>query len=127
MVFHASGHALEERRGSPGNVGVGIENCVSVDWIHFGKNDRSVTLDDADHRLVRAEMIRRYPVIETDGFPSSRTILWQRQSGELLYIAVIDNPAKPSESCFTATFSAERFDMSLLMRKKYLAPLEAGK
>ena len=67
MAFHAGSHALEERRGSPGNVGAGIENCVSVDWIHFGKNDRSVTLDDADHRLVRAEMIRRYPVIETDG------------------------------------------------------------
>ena len=72
-------------------------------------------------------MIRRYPVIETDGFPSSRIILWQRRAGELVYIAVIDNPSKPSESCFTATFSAERFDMTLLLRRKYLAPGEAAR
>jgi hypothetical protein len=112
--------AVEERRGSPGNVGPGIENCVSDDWIHFGKDDQSAVLDDADHRRVRAEMIRRYPVIENDGFPTSRLILWQRHSGDLLYIAVIDNPNKPGESCFSATFAAERFDLTLLLRRKYL-------
>ena len=126
-AVHAGSHAIEERRGSLGNVGAGIENCVSQDWIHFGKDDQSATLDEADHRLLRAEMIRRYPVIENDGFPSSRTVLWQRKAGELVYIAVIDNPAKPSESCFTATFSAERFDMTLLLRRKYLAPVGADK
>jgi hypothetical protein len=112
--------AVEERRGSLGNVGAGIENCVSQDWIHFGNDDQSAVLDEADHRRVRAEMIRRYPVIEGDGFPTSRVILWQRSSGDLLYIAVIDNPNKPGESCFSATFAAERFDLTLLLRRKYL-------
>ena len=79
-------------------------------------------LDAADHRMVRAEMVRRYPVIETDGFPSTRTILWQQRSGELLYIAVIDPPAPPGEACFTATFSADRFDVTPRLRGKYLAP-----
>ena len=126
LALAAPAHAVEERRGSPGNVGPGIENCVSQDWIHFGKEDQSAVLDANDHRLVRAEMIRRYPVIETDGFPTSRTILWQRSSGELLYIAVIDNPTKPGESCFSATFAAERFDLSLLLRRKYLVQGGAG-
>ncbi len=119
---HHAALALEERRGSPGNVGAGLENCVSQDWIHFGKQDQSAVLDDTDHRRVRAEMIRRYPVIENDGFPTSRMILWQRASGELVYIAVIDNPNKPGESCFSATFAAERFDQTLLLHRKYLVP-----
>lgn len=112
--------AVEERRGTPGNVGPGIESCVSDDWIHFDKDDQSAVLDETDHRRVRAEMIRRYPVIENDGFPTSRLILWQRHSGDLLYIAVIDNPNKPGESCFSATFAADRFDLTLLLRRKYL-------
>jgi hypothetical protein len=112
--------AAEERRGSPDNIGPGIENCISDDWIHFAPGDQSAVLDEADHRRVRAEMIRRYPVIENDGFPTSRIVLWQRRSGELLYIAVIDNPNKAGESCFIATFAAERFDLTLLLRRKYL-------
>ena len=114
--------AIEERRGSEGKVGAGFENCVSRDWIHIGSQDQSAILDAADHRLVRAEMIRRYPVIETDGFPSTRTILWQKPTGELLYIAVLDHPAKPGQACFTATFSAHKFDLSLWLRGKYLVP-----
>jgi hypothetical protein len=127
LALAAPAQPAEERRGSPGNVGAGIESCVSQDWIHFGHGDQSAALDEADHRRVRAEMIRRYPVIENDGFPTSRMILWQRMSGELLYIAVIDNPNKPGESCFSATFAAERFDLSLLLRRKYLLAPDSAK
>jgi hypothetical protein len=114
--------AIDAPRTAPDNVGIGIENCVSPDWIHFGKDDQSAVLDEADHRQVRAEILRRYPVVEQDGFPTSRVILWQRASGELLFVAVIDNPNKPGESCFSATFAAERFDLTLLLRRKYLVP-----
>lgn len=117
---HHAVHAAEERRGSPGNIAAGLENCVSRDFIEFGPDDQSAVLDEGDHRRVRAEMIKRYPVIESDGFPTSRMVLWQRASGALVYIAVIDNPRKPGESCFSATFAAERFDLTLLLRRKYL-------
>jgi hypothetical protein len=119
-LAHPAAHAVEERRGSLGNVSAGLENCVSQDFIQFGPDDQSAVLDEGDHRRVRAEMIRRYPVIENDGFPTSRMILWQRASGALVYVAVIDNPNKPVESCFSATFAAERFDLTLLLRRKYL-------
>lgn len=125
-ALHRSAHAIDERRGSPGNASASIESCVSHDWIHFGSEDQSAVLDDADHRMVRAEMIRRYPVIESDGFPSSRTILWRRRTGELLYIAVIDNPTNAREACFTATFAAERFDLTPGLRKRYLPPALPG-
>ena len=118
---HFAAHAVEERRGSLGNVGAELENCIGRDFIQFGPHDQSAVLDEGDHRRVRAEMIKRYPVIENDGFPTSRMILWQRGSGALVYVAVIDNPNKPGESCFSATFAAERFDLTLLLRRKYLA------
>ena len=114
--------AIEPRRGSTGNVAASIENCISHDWIHFGERDQSAVLDDAVHRLVRAEMIRRYPVVAGDGFPSSRTLLWQAAAGELLYIALVDNPAQPGQACFSATFVAHKFDATLLLRRKYLVP-----
>jgi hypothetical protein len=120
VFTHHAVHAVEERRGSLGNVGAGLENCVSQDFIRFGPDDQSAVLDEADHRRVRAEMMRRYPVIQDDGFPTSRIVLWQRASGGLVYIAVIDNPNKPGESCYSATFAADRFDMTLLLRRKYL-------
>ena len=124
--LHPAAHALEEKRGSPANVGATLENCVSHDFIRFGSDDQSAVLDEGDHRKVRAEMIKRYPVIENDGFPTSRMVLWQRGSGELLYVAVIDNPNKPGESCFSATFAAERFDLTLLLRRKYIAVTSGG-
>ena len=126
MLAHPTAHSVEERRGSLGNVSAGLENCVSHDYIQFGAEDQSAVLDEGDHSRVRAEMIRRYPVIEGDGFPTSRMILWQRASGALVYIAVIDNPKKPGESCFSATFAAERFDLTLLLRRKYLAGPAGG-
>lgn len=105
----------------------GIENCISEDWLHFGGQDHSAVLDEADHRRVRAEMLRRYPVIAADALPSSRTILWHKASGELLYVAVVDNPARPGQACFSATFAAGKFDLSTVLRRKYLPADDAAK
>ena len=120
---HDGAHAIEKGRSSLGQAGASIENCVVHDWIHFGSQDQSAILDDTDHRLVRAEMIQRYPVIENDGMPASRTILWQKPSGELLYVAVFDDPVPPGRACFTATFSADKFDATSRLRRKYLVPI----
>jgi hypothetical protein len=46
-------------------------------------------------------------------------LLWQKRGGETLYVALLPNPQKPSEACFTATFAAARFDMTLLLKRKY--------
>ena len=42
--IHHSAHAIDELRGSAGNAGAGITNCVSHDWIHFGSRYQSAVL-----------------------------------------------------------------------------------
>jgi hypothetical protein len=98
-----------------------IESCVSRESISFGSGDQSALLDEADHRSVSAAMLKLYPVVERDGLAPARLLLWQKRSGETLYVALLPNPQKPSEACFTATFAAARFDMTLLLRRKYFS------
>jgi hypothetical protein len=96
-----------------------IENCVSREWITLGSGDMSAVLDDADHRMVSSAILRLYPVVEHDGWAPQRLMLWQKRSGEVLYIALLPNPNKPSDACFTATFAATRIDATLMLRRKY--------
>ena len=98
-----------------------IENCVSRESIAFARGDQSAVLDEADHRTVSAVISRLYPIVERDGLAPARLLLWQKRGGETLYVALLPNPQKPSEACFTATFAAARFDMTLLLKRKYFA------
>ena len=102
-----------------------IESCVSREWIAFGRGDQSAVLDEADHRTVSAAISRLYPIVDQDGLAPTRLLLWQKRSGETLYVALLPNPHKPSEACFTATFAAARFDMTLLLRRKYFSAASA--
>ena len=98
-----------------------IENCVSREWIAFGSGDQSAVLDETDHRMVSAAISKLYPIVDQDGLAPARLLLWQKRSGETLYVALLPNPQKPSEACFTATFAAARFDMTLLLKRKYFS------
>ncbi len=98
-----------------------IESCVSREWIAFGSGDQSAVLDDGDHRIVSAAIMKLYPVVDQDGLAPQRLMLWQKRSGETLYVALLPNPQKPNEACFTATFASARFDMTLLLRRKYFS------
>jgi hypothetical protein len=97
-----------------------IESCAGGDRIVFASADQSALLDEMDRGLVSAAMLERYPVLQRDGFAPSQIILWQKLGGELLYVTLITNPAKPNETCFTATLSADRFEITQLLRHKYL-------
>lgn len=97
-----------------------LPSCVSTDWIHFGRDDRAAVLDDGDRRAVLAEMHSLYPVLERDGLPVSRVVLWRKPGGELLYVTAIDNPRRAGEACFTATVSAARFSLTAPLLRKYL-------
>jgi len=99
-----------------------IESCVSSSRIVFASTDQHVTLEPADAERVHAEMVRRYPVLQQHGFPVSRIVLWVKAGGESLFVTLLDHPAKPDESCFTATFSASRFDGIAELKRKYLRP-----
>jgi hypothetical protein len=99
-----------------------IASCVSHEALQFKSGDASAVLDDADRDFVSAAMLERYPVLQRDGFVPTHIILWQRQGGELLYVTLLANPQRPSEMCFTATFSASRFDFTQSLQRKYFLP-----
>jgi hypothetical protein len=103
-------------------IGVSIESCVSHSVIRFDPIDQHVVLDADDQTRVQAEMEQRYPVLARNGFPVSKIVLWQKKSGESLFITLLEHPNKPSESCFTATFAATRFAGIESLRRKYLRP-----
>jgi len=121
-AVHRSAWAIETRRAPLLQALESIESCVSHDRIRFANEGRSAILDAGDHRLVRAEMVKLYPMIANDGMPSTRTILWQKPAGDLVYVAVFDNPDGSGQACFTATFAAGQFELTLLLRRKYLVP-----
>ena len=104
------------------DVATRIESCVSAGAIEFGTLDQHVALDADDHARVYAEMQQRYPVLAQHGFPVSKIVLWQKSSGEALFITLLAHPARADESCFTATFAAARFDGIGTLKRKYLRP-----
>ncbi|MCW5658501.1 MAG: hypothetical protein KIT60_12420 [Burkholderiaceae bacterium] len=99
-----------------------IESCVSASAIEFGALDQRVVLDADDQARVHAEMQQRYPVLAQHGFPVSRIVLWQKTGGDALFIALLEHPSKPDQSCFTATFAAARFAGIGTLKRKYLRP-----
>jgi hypothetical protein len=103
-----------------GEVAARIESCVSSGSVQFGAVDQRVVLDADDQARVLAEMERRYPVLMQHGFPVSRIVLWLKPGGEALFITLLEHPHKPGETCFTATFTAARFDGIAELKRKYL-------
>ncbi len=111
--------AREEARPGAAAGAKSIESCVDRQVIRFGADDRRVVLDAADAASVSAALIRRYPVVDHDGLAPQRIVLWKKPAAEWLYIALLENPARPNETCFTATFVASRFDITPQMITKY--------
>jgi hypothetical protein len=105
-----------------GDIATRLESCVSSGTIEFDAIDQRVALDTDDQARVHAQMQQRYPVLAQHGFPVSKIVLWQKSGGEALFIALLEHPAKPDQSCFTATFSAARFDGIGTLKRKYLRP-----
>ena len=99
-----------------------IESCVSSSAIVFGAADQHVTLEPDDAERVHAEMLRRYPMLQQHGFPVSKIMLWHKVGGESVFVTLLDHPSRADETCFTATFSAARFDGIAELKRKYLRP-----
>lgn len=111
--------ARDEERPFAAAIGDAIESCVDTSAIRFRKDDRRVILDSGDTVAVSAALTRRYPMVEHDGLAPQRIVLWRKPAIGWLYVALLVNPAKPGEICFTATFSAARFEMTASLVEKY--------
>ena len=66
---------------------------------------------------------QRYSVesakVEQDGLTPQRVVLWRKPAAGWIYVALLVNPAKPGEICFTATFVASRFEITAPLVEKY--------
>ena len=96
-----------------------IESCVDHQAIRFQPDDRRAILDAADAATVAAALVRRYPVVERDGLAPRAIVLWRRPGAGWLYVALLEDPAKPDRHCFTATFVANRVDVTRSLVSKY--------
>jgi hypothetical protein len=118
-MFASACPAREEGRPVATTVTDAIESCVDEASIRFGPADRRAFLEAADTTAVSAAITRRYPMIEQDGLTPQSLVLWRQPEFGWVYVALLVNPAKPGEVCFTATFGADKFDLSGPLIEKY--------
>ena len=111
--------AREEARSSSAASVDAITSCVDHQALRFAPGDRRVLLDAADAASVGAALTRRYPVVERDGLTPQQIVLWQKNRGAWLYVALLENPKKAREYCYTATFVGDRFEQTAPLVLKY--------
>jgi hypothetical protein len=120
LTLACSAAMAREDVRSPTAAGVdAIASCVDQQALRFAAGDRRVLLDAADAANVGAALVRRYPIVERDGLMPQRIVLWQKNRGAWLYVALLENPKKATDYCYTATFVAERFDVTAPLVLKY--------
>jgi hypothetical protein len=98
-----------------------IANCVSDDAVLRPGAGDSAVLSAGDRDRVSDEMMRRYPMLERDGFAAPQIVLWHPADGDWLYVTLIPSPEAPGGVCFTATFAAAEFEVTGAMVAKYFA------
>jgi len=119
LAASGAASAIESLRPSATAAAGTLESCVDRQAIRFRADERRVVLDAADAATVSAALIRRYPMLDHDGLAPQRILLWRKAGAEWLYVALLENPARPAEVCFTATFVANRFDVTAPLIVKY--------
>ncbi len=125
-VVATAGWAREQVRAEAAAGATAIENCVDRRPIRFRTDERRVVLDAADAATVSAALSRRYPVLERDGLAPQRIMLWHKAGRDWLYVALLENPDKPADVCFTATFVAGRVDVTGVLLVKYFGAAPAS-
>ena len=115
--------AIESIRPSPNAAAGTIESCVDRQPIRFRADERRVVLDAADAATVSAALIQRYPMLERDGLAPQRILLWRKAGAEWIYVALLENPAKAGDVCFTATIRAGSLNGTKALLRKYFPTL----
>jgi hypothetical protein len=111
--------AREEIRPFPAGRLAALDSCAGGSPIRFQAEDRRVLLEAVDAATVGSALARRYPVIDRDGLLPDGIVLWRKPNAGWLFVALLANPARPAEVCFTATFVAGRFDITAALLMKY--------
>jgi hypothetical protein len=114
------------RAAASSSLGEAIESCVDRTTVRFRGGEHRALLDTADSAMVAAALVRRYPIVEQQGLTPQRVAVWRKPETGWVYAALLVDPAKPGDFCFTATFSASRFDVTPSMLEKYFGIAQAS-
>jgi hypothetical protein len=96
-----------------------IDSCVDSSSIRFRAQDKRALLEAADLDSVGTAIVRRYPMVEQDGLAPQGLVLWRKPGIGWVYVALLVNPSKAGEVCFTASFGADKFEMTPALIAKY--------
>ena len=96
-----------------------IESCAGGPTLSLRSNDRRALLDEPDRRTLQRAMRERFAVLERDGFAPVQILMWRKAPRELLYVSLAPSDDGSQLLCFTATFSAEVFEQTPALVRKY--------
>jgi hypothetical protein len=119
-------HARSESRALATAATRGFESCVDGAAIRFGADDRYAMLEGADARLASDSIVARYPLVARDGLAPRDIVLWRHPQFGWVYVALLVNPAKAGELCFTGVFGASAFDATARLLDKYFGSADAA-
>ena len=108
-----------QAEGPSGSSNTYVENCIGVETIELHAGEDSALLDPADSARAFAAMLKRYPMLERDGFAPTAIVLWRKPESGWVYLALNSHPDKPGKVCSAATFSAGVFEFSATLLRKY--------
>lgn len=123
LVLIACLHAQAADKRAPTVV---IENCVSRDKLSFRSGESGSLLDAGDAKLVAAEIVHRYPLIERDGLYPTAIALWRRPGGDWAFATLMPKKRPANAVCFTANVSGDKLDATPAMLKKYFGVAAAA-
>jgi len=111
------GTALAQQGPTAPDLSPGLPNCVSDTRLEFAAADERVVLDDADRIGLGTLIQRRYPALA--GFAPDAIVLWRKNGGAWLYVALARSERHAGGWCQSASFTAGVFDVTPALVRKY--------
>lgn len=85
----------------------------------FARADQRALLDSADRERFQGAALSLYKVLDRRAFASVQIMLWGKGPEEWVYVSVVPVDGDTQPSCFTATFTAEPFEFTPTLIRKY--------
>ena len=85
----------------------------------FARADPRALLDSEDRQRFQGAALTLYRVLDRSAFASVQIMLWDKGPGEWVYVSVLPVDGDSQRSCFTATFTAEPFEFTPVLIRKY--------
>jgi hypothetical protein len=96
-----------------------LSGCAGSGSLELNIRDDTAMLDDTDRAALGTAMLQRYPMLGRDGFAPAAILLWRKRGGPWLYVTLAKASAPGAGWCFSATFTANVFDATPVLVRKY--------